>query len=78
MSFWVLLHDKAVTVALCVTAVQTPDFTLMAYVSLAPTVAGAVLEIEAVEPVRVFPFFVHEITLLVPPLTVADKVKPAF
>ena len=79
MSFWVLLHDKAVTVALCVTAVQTPDFTLIAYVWLVPTVAGAVLEIEAaVEPVREFPFFVHEITLLVPPLTVADKVKLSF
>ena len=75
MSFWVLLHDKAVTVALCVTAVQTPDFTLIAYVWLVPTVAGAVLEIEAaVEPVRVFPFFVHAMLLLVPPITVAVKV----
>ena len=64
-----------VTVASLDTAGQTPvGFTVMRYVSVSLLVAGAVSDTSLVVSDKGFPFIVHAMLLLVPPITGAVKV----
>ena len=57
-----------------VTAEQTPEVTLIVYVSVLPIVAGTVMGRLFVVPAVAAEFFVHAMVLFVPPVTVADSV----